>query len=261
MQLEILFNKNQLIPRIKKEFIESDIPFVRVMEEAGIPVTFGFDAMVQIALHKRADVKTMVGVMYRHLNDAQATADMLMLCVAVDLFDYNPNLGQFIVIFEVSDDVQEELNRYQFPLPMVVPPRPVLRNNETGYFMSSGSVMLNQNPGEDDLCLDHINRMNAIRFAIKMETAEMVQNSWSDLDRQKEGETKKDFEKRQRAFQKYDQAARDVMAQLTSIANVHHVTHRYDKRGRTYCMGYHVNYQGTEWNKAVVQLADKEHLV
>jgi len=36
------------------------------------------------------------------------------------------------------------------------------------------------------------------------------------------------------------------------------MTHRYDKRGRVYCMGYHVNYQGTPWNKAVIELADKE---
>lgn len=257
-ELERLFSKNQLIPRIKKEFIESDVPFAQVMEAAGIPLTFGFDVLAQIFLHKRADVKTMVGVLYRHLNDGQATADMLMKCVEADLLDYNPNLGQFIVIFEVTADVQEELNRYQFPLPMVVPPKPVTSNNDTGYILGSGSLILNQAPGDDDICLDHINRMNAIRFALDLDTAAMVQNSWSDLDKQREGETKKDFEKRQRAFAKYDQAARHVMAQLTSITNVHHVTHRYDKRGRTYCMGYHVNYQGTEWNKSVVCLADKE---
>ena len=36
------------------------------------------------------------------------------------------------------------------------------------------------------------------------------------------------------------------------------LNHKYDKRGRTYCQGYHVNYQGTPWNKAVVEFSHKE---
>jgi hypothetical protein len=36
------------------------------------------------------------------------------------------------------------------------------------------------------------------------------------------------------------------------------LTHKYDKRGRIYCQGYPVNYQGALWNKAVIQLAAKE---
>jgi DNA-directed RNA polymerase len=37
-----------------------------------------------------------------------------------------------------------------------------------------------------------------------------------------------------------------------------YLTNKYDKRGRTYSQGYHVNPQGADWNKGVIELADKE---
>jgi DNA-directed RNA polymerase len=36
------------------------------------------------------------------------------------------------------------------------------------------------------------------------------------------------------------------------------MTHKYDKRGRTYSQGYHIQPQGSDWNKAVIEFADKE---
>ncbi len=101
---------------------------------------------------------------------------------------------------------------------------------------------------------------NKVPFTINMGTALMVRNQWRNLDKPKEGETKQDFEKRKRAFEKYDRTAKDVMALLMQHSDRFWMTHRYDKRGRVYCQGYHVNYQGTPWNKAVVEFANKEHV-
>ena len=39
-----------------------------------------------------------------------------------------------------------------------------------------------------------------------------------------------------------------------------YLTHAYDKRGRTYAQGYHVSYQGNDWNKACVQFGRAEAL-
>lgn len=109
-----------------------------------------------------------------------------------------------------------------------------------------------------DVCLDHINRMNSQRLCINWNVANFVKNEWSSLDKPKEGETRKDFEKRVRAFEKYDRTAKGVMELVTQEGNNFSLAHRYDKRGRTYSSGYHINYQGTSWNKAVVEFADKE---
>lgn len=259
IELERLYNKNQLIPRIKKEFVEcKQVNFAEYFENQEIPIMFGFDLLTQIALHKRTDLPTMVGILLHHTNDAQMTADLILKAAMADLVDWSPKLKQLIVKFTISDDVQEELDKYQFPLPMVVEPMPVTKNTEIGYITFKGSIILKKNHHEDDVCLDHINRMNKIKFVINNDTATMVKNKWRNLDKPKQGETKEDFERRKRAFDKYDRTTHKVIDEINKHGNEFYLTHRYDKRGRIYCQGYHINYQGTPWNKAVVELAQKE---
>lgn len=261
--LEQLYSKNQLMPRLRKEFTEcSDFDFPAYIVEQGIPVEFGIDLLVQMVLHKRANLQTLVGCLRHHFKDldrpCQATADMLLKAAEADLVDYNDGLRVFVVKFDITSDVQEELDRFQFPLPMVVPPKEVTTNRQTGYLTTKGSVILRDNHHDDDVCLDHLNRMNSVRFTINETTARMVKNRWRNLDKPKDGETQEDFMKRRKAFEKYDRTAKDVIALLTSETDHIHLTHRYDKRGRIYCMGYHVTYQGTPWNKSVIEFADKE---
>lgn len=258
-ELEKLFNKNQTITRIKAEFIEhKEFDFGEYFEANGIPTGFGYDVMVQMALRKRCQLPVLVGILNRHFDDVQMTADMLKKCAEADIIDWSPHLDLFIVKATISADVQAELDMYQYPLPMVVKPRTVKSNRDTGMLESSGSLILKNNHHEDDICLDHINRMNRVELAINYTVVDMVKNKWKNLDKPKAGEDRKEFEKRKKAFLKYDRTSRDVMEIITHYDNKFHLLHKYDKRGRTYCQGYHVDYQGPDWNKAVVEFANKE---
>lgn len=263
LELEHLYSKNQLIPRIKKEFLEcEDEDFVSHMKEHGILPEFGIDLLVQMVLHKRTTLPILVGILRKHFeplaNASQLAADMLLKCAEVDLVTWDDISQRFIMEFDISKDVHEEIARYQFPLPMVITPEPVTNNRETGYLTARGSIILKQNHHDDDVCLDHINRMNTIKLSLDEDTAFMIANEWRNLDKPKDGESRQDFQKRVKAFEKYDANAKDVIGKLLSLGNEFYLTHKYDKRGRTYCQGYFVNYQGTAWNKAVIQLADKE---
>lgn len=261
IELERLFNKNQLIPRIRKEFQDfNDGFFLAYLDEQGIPKSFGLDLLVQMALHKRTTLTTLIGCLRHHFQDSQLTADMIYKAAQADLVDYSTQLRMFVVKFTISADVQEELDKFQFPLPMVTEPMRVNNNRSTGMLTSGGSIILRNNHHNDDVCLDHINRVNRIRFVINQDTATMVKNKWRNLDKAKEGETKDDFEKRKRAFEKYDRTAKDVIALLVKEGNEFHLTHKYDKRGRIYCQGYHVTYQGAPWNKAVIEFAEQEYV-
>lgn len=263
LELETLYSKNQLIPRIKKEFTDcKEFDFISFMKEHSILPEFGIDLLVQMVLHKRAPITTMVGILRKHFeplhNASQLAADMLYRCAELDLVTWDDISQRFIMEFDVSPEVHEDIARYQFPLPMVIEPEPVTSNKDTGYLTCRGSIILKQNHHEGDVCLDHINRLNRVKLCINEDTAFMVANEWKNLDKPKEGESHQDYQKRLKAFDKYDRTSKDVIGKILSLGNEFHLTHRYDKRGRTYCQGYHINYMGTAWNKAVVELADKE---
>lgn len=263
IELEKLYNKNNTLSRISKEFTHcKEFNFAKYMGDNDIDEQFGFDLLTQMVLHKRTTLPTLVGILRRHFdgrdNACQLAADMLQVCAKADLVDWNPVTRQFIVKFDISQDVQDDLDRYQFPLPMVIEPRKVNDNRDTGYVMSRNSIILRRNHHEDDVCLDHINRVNAVRFTINYDTAHMVRNQWRNLDKPKTGETKQDFQKRLKAFEKYDRSSKEIIDLILRYGNEFYLTHKYDKRGRIYCQGYHINYAGNAWNKAVIELADKE---
>ena len=258
-ELEHLYSKNQLIPRIREEFINcKSFDFQKYISSCGIPFEFGISLLVQMALHKRASIQVLIGILRYHFDNAQETADMLLKAAESDLVDYDPVTKVFVVNFTISNEVQEELDRFQFPLPMVIRPKRIDDNRQTGYLLSEGSIILKDNHHMDDVCLDHINRVNRVRFTINKDTAAMVKNRWRNMDKPKEGESRDDFNRRKRAFEKYDRTAHDVIDLLIKEGNTFYLTHKYDKRGRVYCQGYHVNYQGNPWNKAVIEFADKE---
>lgn len=259
VELEKLFSKHQLMPRLRAEFQQSKEPdFIAHMEEHSIPANFGIDLLVQMHLHKRCDLPTLLGTLYHHFNNAQVTADMITKAAEADLVDFDTDTMKFIVAFEVSQDVQDDIDRFQYPLPMVVEPKPVTHNRESGYLLNNRSIILKKNHHDEDVCLDHINRMNKIRFKINHDVVKFVKNKWRNLDKPKDCETLENYQRRVAAFNKYDRTAKQVIEILQAHCEAFHLTHSYDKRGRTYAAGHHVNYQGNDWNKACIQFANEE---
>ena len=264
IELEQLYNKNQTLSRLRGEFRIPEV--VDRCKATGIPQDFAVDLLSQMVLHKRADAGTLVGLMHRHFGDGtgqeedlQDCMDMILKAAQHDFIDWDDLAQQFIIRADVSADVYEDLERYQYPLPMVVPPRELKSNRDTGYLTCKNSVILRPgNHHNDDVCLDHINRVNKTRYRINPDTARMVQNQWKDLDRQKPGETEKDFNQRKKAFERYDRVSRDSMEHLFMQGNEFWMTHKYDKRGRTYAQGHHINPQGNAWNKAVIEMYNQE---
>ena len=262
LELEQLFNKYQLHSAIKHEFI--DAGFMDALEAEDIDPIFGLDLLAQIYLHKRTDIPIMVGILAHHFqheeNPYQACSDALLDAIAKDVLDWDP-LGETLVVkFPIPEEAQDRIDMYQYPLPMVHEPNEVRHNRQTGYDTIKGSLILRNNHHDEDICLDHINRSNQIALSLDSDVVAFIQNQWKNHDRRKDGESREDFRKRVKAFDKYDRTSRDVLAALMAQGDRFWLTHKYDKRGRTYAQGYHVNPQGNDWNKACVEFANKEKL-
>lgn len=259
-QIEKLYNKNQVFSRIKEEIVNYENGLIiSLIQEAGMDLECGIDLLVQMILHKRANVETLVGVLKNHAkNSLQEIVDQLELAIQAGLVEYNPVTKFFIVAIDIPEDVQQEINQYQYPMPMVVPPKAVTNNGESGYLSVNTSILLNKTHHNDDVVLDHINRVNGIQFELNLDVVHFIQNTWKNLDQRKPGESVWDFKKRKAAFEKYDQNSRAIIEFISEHSDVMYFTHRYDFRGRIYCQGYHITYAGNDWNKACVSLAKKE---
>jgi hypothetical protein len=268
-EMELLFNKNQTMRRLRAE---ADLPEIRKHCEVwDLPADFTIELIAQLCLHKRAKLPVMIGILRRFFldseNPSQTCCDMIVRAAQAGLANmaqtYRGDIEVFIEL-DVSPEVRADLAMFQYPLPMLVEPNAVRINTDVGMFTIKGSIILKDNHHEDDVCLDHINRVNMTKFSINQDVVRLVRNSWKDLDHQREDEELEDYQARVRAFEKYDTTSRDVIDFLICAdegqgANFY-LTHRYDKRGRTYAQGYHVNPQGNDWNKAIIQFADAEPL-
>ena len=259
IKIEELFNNNQLIPRIRKEFEEADdFDFRADFKEHDIPAEFGFNLLFQMVLHKRCDINTLVGCLRRHCSSAQETSDLIVKCYDAGYMQWDQRFNKFVVLIDITREVQEELDRFQFPLPMTVRPNHLHSNSDSAYLTrEKDSVILKNNHHEDDVNLDHLNLLNRIAFRINTNVAKFVKNQWRNLAHRKQGESKQDFDKRRKAFEKYDRVSKDILDLLDRRGEIY-FTHKYDKRGRTYCQGYHCTYQGNGWNKAILLFAEEE---
>lgn len=246
--LEELFNRNQLMDVLREQFKPlTDDPFK-------------LDCIVQIYLHKQADVPTMVGLFSPKWGKPQDVADMLTEVVEEDLMDYNMETMKFIMKYEITQDVQDLLDRYQFPLPMIVRPNKVVNNYMgSGYYDKKGRIILNGSDvfDNEDVCLDHINRANSVGLTLNTNVVASKEGMMI-LPKRKIGEPFEEFQKRQKQAQTFYETSLEVMEGLLTLGNEFWLTHKYDRRGRTYAIGYHVNPQGDDYHKAVLELARKE---
>lgn len=260
--LERTFSKYQAHAFLRECFIERG--FAQALQERDLPVSLGLETLIQMYLHIKCTPDMLAGMLHRFFrneaNPAETMQKWFELAVEHELLSWNPGEDKFEYIYGIHEEDQERLDNFQFPLPMIEPPKEVNKNTHTGYQTIRGSIILKNNHHDEDVCLDHINRVNQIPLTVAADVVAFVQNSWRGLDRRKAGETQADFLKRRKSFDKYDRTAKDILKALMLQGDRFWLTHKYDKRGRTYSQGYHVNYQSNDWCKAIVQFADKETL-
>lgn len=248
LNLEELFNRNQLIKVLKNEFAPlTDDPFQ-------------LDCVVQIYLHKQADLPTMVGLFSPKWGEPQDVADLLKEAVQADMLDFDMETEKFTLKYGISADVEDLLARYQFPLPMIIPPRKISTNKMgSGYLQDKSRIVLNGSDvfDDEDVCLDHIHRCNSVALTLNLDVVASDEGLMIKPKR-KVGEGFLDFQKRQKQAETFYNTSIEVMKGLLALGNEFWLTHKYDRRGRTYAVGYHVNSQGTDYNKAVLELSRKE---
>lgn len=176
----------------------------------------------------------------------KTAAEALAVCQG-DFYDLRKDIkGTYKVhsLIELDEEVNAHIRLQQYLPPMVVEPRKLRTNTDSGYLtINRDSLILGskENQHEQNISLDVLNRLNRVGFLI---------NS-SFLDHNEEPVLQE--EEIWNLYLEEKALVRELVGN-----NVIYFTHKVDKRGRVYSQGYHLNPQGTEFNKAALCLANKE---
>ena len=153
-----------------------------------------------------------------------------------------------VVITKVSDDTFMVTTEYVLKEDMPVPQkhRPEFKQPEPSLF---NPILGNRFKQHDkDICVDHIERMNAIPLSLEFRVIDALEETVKSGETPEQVTAAEDFLRR----------SKEMYQMVADQGNQFWLKHNMDTRGRSYCEGYLVNYQGSSYKKAIVCLANKE---
>lgn len=254
-ELEIRFNRNQLIPRLTR-MVQNQTEIVELIFNHDLDVMIAEQLAVNLIIHKRMDLPMTIGSLYYIYKDAQLTSDEVLKCVNAGICFIDLKKEQLVVKYDVPSDVQAELDVFQFPNPLVCEPKKIEKNNQNGYYYAdTGSLVLNSKTPNYDINLEHLNRVNAIPLNINSSIAVLA----DALNIYKPDPMKEEKEISKKNWKKFTDNSKNTSLWFSD--KDFYLTHKYDKRGRIYDVGYLINPQGNDYHKACIELAKKEIVI
>ena len=152
----------------------------------------------------------------------------------------------------LPNDLINAIDRSQYLPPMVCPPEIIKTNFESGHLTVNDSQILGKHASHsDDICLDVLNIQNQIPLKLALDflcTVEEEPNPSSPLD---------SIEK-QTNWDRQKCASYEIYLLMAKQGNKFYQLSSYDKRGRLYTQGYHINFQGASFKRASIELHEEE---
>lgn len=247
LQLEQITNKYQLMPYLKKEVKEvADNP-----QYSHINNNIMVHALAYMLLYKRAEPGMLVGLLYPKFRNKDLIVSELEKMVKANLIIWNQEKDELITAFNLDNESQERLDKFQYPLPFLVPPKELKKNSDTGFYTSTGSIILKNNFTTDDVNLDHINTINKIEYKINEDVLNNLNNKWN---------SEPITPSQKKNFEKYNRIQKALCEMLIKLGNKFYLTSAYDKRGRCYYRAYYISPQGNDYSKALIEFNNGEKL-
>ena len=178
-------------------------------------------------------VKRMSEILYQ-----MAVSDLIEMTPA-----HNSDDGVIIIenVYCLSDKLLHHLNKVRFVPPMVCEPRTVKHNKDSGYLTFRSPIMSKSyNQHEGDLCLDVMNLTNKCVFSIDIDFLKAAKDTLVD--------------------ETLNQMTNETCVDLFHWGNKFYFNNFYDARGRMYCRGYHLSYQGNSYRKAMLNFHKTEEI-
>ena len=188
-------------------------------------------------------------------DNVKTAAELIAVASSSELYDIllpkaNDENRMFVKAnVTLPDETIQYINSTAYILPSLIEPRTVKQNHHTGYLTHNGSLILgNKTHHNHTLALDAINIANKIPLSLDIETI------MEDEPVPKDNQNPQTIEQHEQFVNECQQIHDEMLA----AGNRFYLTWKFDKRGRMYSQGYHINIQATEYRKASISLANKE---
>jgi len=154
--------------------------------------------------------------------------------------------------YKLSDSVEEYIEQTMYLPPMIETPEPWKDNSNGGHLLGSGSVILGSiNHHNYQQNLDSLNIIQGIEWELNEDVLEYDELSKKPLD----------TPEKTRQFNNLVKKSKAVYNSMIKLGNKFYFVWKYDKRGRMYSQGYHINLQSTEYKKAILQFSNKKVII
>lgn len=245
---------------MSKTYYESKMKRIAQLGNLDIP-DLVMDIFIGIAYFMRPELFTSVSAQiasrlkFSDKTEAITTvAELLAVLCQTDAFDIDKfdKMASLMLVsqIELPEKVVHFIENSQYLPPMVCEPLELTHNYSSGYLTHNDSLILGTgNHHDGDICLDVLNTMNKV--ALRLDTdflCGVEEEPTFELDNQEKEDLWHVFKVQSYMFYQL----------MVEHGNKFYLTHKVDKRGRIYSMGYHITTQGTAFKKAMIELANEE---
>jgi len=194
-----------------------------------------------------------------HMDAVRTASELIALGAYSDLYDIisakTSETGSLMIKsrWKLDLDTEQYITDTMYLPPMICPPNKIESNTSSGYInpIAESVVLKSHNHHNMPLGLDALNIANSVKFELDT----FILNNYEETP------TKElDTVEKVKNFQLLKNSSKKVYELLIQQGNEFWFSWRFDKRGRMYSQGYHVNIQSTEYKKALINLANKEHI-
>lgn len=204
----------------------------------------------------------------------QACAEIIAVLCDTNFYNLvKPHINSSIYVhcnFILPDEMVAYIERACYLPPLLTKPKVLSDNRSSGYLTVKGDSLIlggGHNHHNDPIALDVLNIMNSYKLCLNEYILDNLEElPTNDLDDIKEapGKPMTEVEKmraisqQKKNWERHLEQSAYFYNHLRINNNAFYITNKYDKRGRVYSQGYHINPQGASYKKAIVDLYDKE---
>lgn len=189
----------------------------------------GIAISAMVSLYRRLPLEALVNL-FRH-EEAQTIASTAEALVMGRWIFWDPEREEFVTS-RLPVQLEKEVFNKRYPMPMVCHPKYLEEETDSPYLTEPKSQSVLGEYSDQTTNLATLNILNNIPLRINKHVAKQAPDPFKDDD-------------------KFRRDSAEVFKHIED--ETFYLTWQFDFRGRVYCRGYHVNPQGDDFHKHVIQ--------